>query len=124
MSCKQMSMTLTKLKEIFEEKKRGIDEVKLYYEMRKKKLIRGSQSLDNIKTIIAMTECHIPITTHTFTWLTGKSYGHSIATLHLLGDKNVLVWKRNLDKIPSSGEPFEWIISPFMADLMAFIHKE
>lgn len=120
-----LAVTPERLKEMLEETKNQIDDAALYFELKKRKLIRGNQSLENTKVILAMVKLHIPITAYSLNWATGrKGTGSALSVLHTMGDKNLLLWKRqsNLDR--GSGNPYEWIISPYLADLMSFVWRK
>lgn len=115
------------LKTAVEDTKNRINDATLYFELKKRKLIRGNQSIDNIKTVLAMIKLHIPITAYSLLWVKGqptKNSSSALSVLHQMGDKHLLVWKRSDNSERGSGNPFEWLPSPYLADLMAYIWKE
>lgn len=118
------AVTFEQLKEAVEKTKNEIDDTVLYFELKKRKLIRGSQGLENVKTVIAMVKLHMPITAYSLKWAKNSCSSEAALTvLHQLGDKKLLIWRRTDNAERGSGNPYEWIPSPYLADLMAYVWR-
>jgi len=90
------------------EKAREVDEVRVYYALRKMKLrFLTSEVVDVVKYAVTLTELGLPITAPLMTTLLRKVHVSVLAQLHSLGDKHVLVLKRS-----DVGKRYEWVFSP------------
>jgi hypothetical protein len=93
---------------LVKEKSEEVDEVKVYFTLRKMKLKHlKSSTIEAVKYAVALTELGLPITVPLMTALLGKVHESVLAQLHNLGDRHVLVLKRS-----DVGGPYEWTLSP------------
>ena len=77
---------------------------KVYFTLRMMKVKSiTKQTIETMRTILSLHEYNIPITTNIIESLTGKN---RIAMLHTLGDKELLILKREDRRI------LEWIVNP------------
>lgn len=89
-----------------------VDDVRLFYELRRKQLKFFQKQTTHIKLLIVLTKLHLPITSAMVRFLLNKSSSHNIDSLHSLGDKHLLILKRVI------GRRYEWMASPLLLDLM------
>lgn len=96
-----------------------IDEVRLYYELRKKQIKFISRSTKMLKIVIALTTLGFPITS-TLVKAVGNysQVSHCIGALHGLGDKHLLVLKRKV------GKQYHWMASPILQDIISCVFRE
>lgn len=89
----------------------SIEPYEVYYALRamKVKFIRES-TVDLLRWCIAVRKAGFPITTTLLSSLTGIKRGQIAQSLHILGDKGVLLLLKYQEKLPR-GE-HRWIISP------------
>ena len=86
-----------------------IDDTRLYYELRAKK-VRRMLDLTTLKCCIALHRLGLPITVGLVSYILGQHESSVRTKLHVLGDKHLLVLKRE------SGI-FEWTLSPLAQTL-------
>jgi len=100
------ALTLEDLKDMVHTKARGIDEVRIFYSLKKLgvKWFKP-QTVKVLKYCLAMHECKLPIVTWFFKDIGLKS-DSILSILHTLGDKHVLILKRK------AGKSHEWILHP------------
>lgn len=110
-------VSINELKNIILNYTENMDEVRLYFELKKMRLIRRINQLRNIKILISMYVFKIPISTNTFMFFTSCSNASSLDILHAFGDNNILILKRNINE-HRQGYPNEWILSPFFIDII------
>lgn len=90
-------MNEQQLRMLINEKINNIDSVKLYYEIYKyeKVLVRKQATIETIKLCIAYSEIGMPITCNTIKWFNKKHKSTVNYALHILGDKKILLYKRD-----------------------------
>ncbi|RLI96063.1 MAG: hypothetical protein DRP00_05925 [Candidatus Aenigmatarchaeota archaeon] len=89
----------------------SIDSVRLFYELRKKKIkFLRKTSLEVIRASIALHMLGLPITTTLLSAILGLDTQYIRVALHALGDKHVLILKR--EDYGSRGYGYEWIPNP------------
>jgi len=95
-----------------------IDEVRLYYELRKRQ-IKYCRNTKILKIVIGLVVSGFPITSNLVKAMGEyNDVGDVIASLHLLGDKHLLVLKRVL------GKRYKWIPSAILKDIISCVFKE
>jgi len=100
------ALTLEDLKGMVRTKAREIDEVRIFYTLRKLGIKWFKpQTINVLKYCIAMHECKLPIVTWFFKDI-GIRPDSILSILHTLGDKHVLILKRK------EGRFHEWILHP------------
>lgn len=125
MASKNGGFTIEEIREEIRKNFDKIDDVKLFYELKKQKFIRGRKELRSIKTVMSLAKMGLPITSETYAWAAGISAASALSNLHSMGDKKMLVWERtcgmNIETKP--GGPYRWILSPILANLIAFVWR-
>jgi len=102
-----MSKMLTEkdLKDLVLKEIGKLNDVKIYYECKRISTYL-SRSTKYVKVCIALTNLGLPINAYTVSFIVNRGISTVISSLHSLGDKNILLLKRNRNKY------FEWIIRP------------
>jgi len=106
-----------------------LDDTRIYFELRKAKMLNNSKSVANIKILLALAKVGIPITSGTFAWIKDCQQTSAVTVLHNYGDKNILVWKRTgREKLSRTQDArttcYVWILSPYLQNLLAFCFKK
>jgi len=101
----------------------SIDSVRLFYELRKKKIkFLRKRSLEVVRASIALHMLGLPITTSLLSVILSLDTQYIRVALHTLGDKHVLILKR--DDYGSRGYGYEWVPNPaVLGDFMKSIRK-
>ena len=89
----------------------SIEPYEVYYALKamKVKFIRKG-TIDLLRWCIAVRKAGFPITTTLLSSLTGIKRGHIGQSLHILGDKGVLLLLKYQGRLPRGG--MRWIINP------------
>lgn len=114
---KTKSITLDELRNMIKNEIKKIDEVKLYFGLKKRKLIRMNTQLENIKLVIVLYKIKLPINSQVFMFFKGCGYEGALSALHCLGDNNILVLKRDLTDF-RKGLPNEWCLSEYFIKIL------
>ena len=101
----------------------SIDSVRLFYELRRKKIkFLRKRSLEVVRASIALHMLGLPITTSLLSVILSLDTQYIRVALHTLGDKHVLILKR--DDYGSRGYGYEWVPNPaVLGDFMKSIRK-
>ena len=91
-----------------------IDEVRLYYELKVRRLHYLSKPHQKryLKVVIALAKLKLPITANMIQAVLGQEIPTILYPLHNLGDKHLLVLKRQ------DGKSFEWIPSDLLSKII------
>jgi hypothetical protein len=104
----EQELTVEDVLAMVEEKAKEVDEIKVYYSLRKMRLRHlKSATVKAVKYAVALTELGLPITTSIMTPLLKKVDVSVLTQLHNLGDRHILVLKRS-----ELGGCYEWALSP------------
>jgi hypothetical protein len=113
----KQSLTMDEIFKLVHGEMEKIDDVKLFYELRKRQLKYFYHQRIYLKVVIALTKLHLPITSSMLSFIMSKRSSLNIPSLHCLGDKHLLILKRVI------GRHYEWIASPLLLDLIKSIEK-
>lgn len=102
------ALTLNDVKQLVLKEILKLDENRIYYELRKisHKLIIRPQTKEYVKACVALTNLGLPIKTEMVCLVLDKNSESVRHSLHNLGDKHILVFKR------TKRRNLEWIIRP------------
>jgi hypothetical protein len=109
-------MKLEELEKTFSEKLSKIDDVKLFFECKKQRLLKGRMEIKGLKNLMVLVCLKLPITTSCFSFFNKTGTSSAINYLHRCGDQHLLIWKRvhTIQK----GNPFEWVAAPLLLNLI------
>jgi len=107
------ALTVNDVLRLVHEEMDKIDEVRLFYELKKRKLKYVKLQQRILKVVIALAKMRLPITSCMVNAVFNYDRVNKvIPSLHNLGDKHLLVLKRVI------GRHYEWIPSPMLNQII------